>query len=178
MTLSAILCFIALTLVSEALFIPRPPVDWTRSAVTKQINTLTKFSSLAVIGAAQRAHAAQGAIKPSTIEETKMAVKAIQEVLDSVQSVDGLVEKKDFDVVAAMFATKAFSEFANNCQTLVRSDAISADDKVNGRYQTSNNSCLSCHEAPLTRPFPNSSLNLLRKIDWKIHSEKGGPRHH
>lgn len=74
--------------------------------------------------------AAQGAIKTSTLEESKEAVKSIQLVLENVNSFDKLAETKEFDKIAELLSSKPFQAFSDSCQTLVRSEAISAEDKV------------------------------------------------
>ena len=117
---------------------PRSP----RSQVQSQVNRgIRGIRASSVIGGAfvilsgslaspTLSLAAQGSIKVSTLDETKGAVREIQKVLTGLESVNDLVDKKDFQGIVDTLASPPFQKFDEYCQTLVRSDAVSAEDKV------------------------------------------------
>ena len=109
----------------------RPPVT-ARTQFSRDIQEITRSATcLAILNTSLRkVEAAQGAIKPSTLEETKSAVKDIQSILDDVNTIPTKADKKEFQEIADVLGGKKFQSFSDSCQILVRSDAVSADDKV------------------------------------------------
>ena len=114
----------------------RIPSSIREKQVNKVQNNLKNVLFLSVISSATISSipsislASQGAIKSSTLQESKDAVKSIQIVLDDVNSFDKLVEKKEFETIAEKLSSKPFQTFSDSCQTLVRSEVVSAEDKV------------------------------------------------
>lgn len=99
---------------------------------SKTIRTIMKtactVSATALLVSSARAD--QGSIKSSTLEESKAAALQVKACLDGLKQMDVLADKKDFQAIGDMLSTPSFQKFESAATVLVRSDAISADDKV------------------------------------------------
>jgi len=114
---------------------PRSPCTVVRSQLRRGVRAWslvagTVVASGATLGNPTNAFAVQGSIKASTLDESKTAVREIQKVLTGIESVNGLADKKDFQAIADILASPPFLKFDEYCQTLVRSEVVSAEDKV------------------------------------------------
>lgn len=93
-----------------------------------QIATLLTVSVL--LKSPQQIHAIQGKVGISSLEDTKAAVRTIQAVRDSTNDMEKLALEKDYSGVAKLLNTKQFQDLEPAFTTLVRSDAISSEDKI------------------------------------------------
>jgi hypothetical protein len=101
------------------------------------------------------ANAVSGAVKVSSLAETKDAVKAIQKCYDAILDCEKLSGGKDWQQIANILSQKQFEKLSDNFQTLVRSDAITAEDKLSlgtiKRYlSVSKHSLITSTHQPLT----------------------------
>eukprot|EP01041_Mallomonas_annulata_P004393 gene4393-8742_t len=78
----------------------------------------------------QRANAAKGAIKVSTLEEAKFAVQDIKKCLDGMSEMKTAAEKKEYQIIADMLSKPPYTNFEEAASIVVRSDAITPDDKI------------------------------------------------
>jgi hypothetical protein len=94
------------------------------------MRTVWTASSVALLAASPAVRADQGSIKSSTLEESKKAALQVKTCLEGLKQMDSLVEKKDFQAIGDLLSTPAFQKFESAATVLVRSEALSADDKV------------------------------------------------
>ena len=76
------------------------------------------------------ANAVQGSIKSSTLQESKDAVSQIKSCLSALNSMDALVASGDFQKIADILSGPPFSTLESSTGVLVRSDALTPEDKV------------------------------------------------
>lgn len=76
-------------------------------------------------------NAVQGTIKPSSLEEAKAAAALIQRCLKRMAEIDTLAKESNYDAIGKILASADFLSIESAFTVLVRSDAISADEKVN-----------------------------------------------
>lgn len=93
--------------------------------------SVAKFVSTAAIVAlpTSAAFAVQGSIKPSTLAETKDAVNQLKTCLDGLRIMEEAASKQEWQVIGDLLSTKPYMKFEDAATTLVRSDAVSAEDK-------------------------------------------------
>mmetsp|Transcript_7987 Transcript_7987/g.13270 ORF Transcript_7987/g.13270 Transcript_7987/m.13270 type:complete len:226 (+) Transcript_7987:33-710(+) len=75
-------------------------------------------------------YAVQGSIKTSTVEESKSAVTTVKKCLDGVGKMDALAAKGDYAEIGKLLSAQEFQDFEKAATVLVRSDALTADEKV------------------------------------------------
>lgn len=80
-------------------------------------------------------NAVQGAIKPSSIEEAKAAAALIQRCLKQMAEIDALAKDSNYDAIGKILASADFQSIESASTVLVRSDALSADEKVTSNRQ-------------------------------------------
>lgn len=73
--------------------------------------------------------AVQGSIKSSTLAETKSAVEQIKICLDGIRTMEEAASKQEWQVIGDLLSTKPYMKFEDAATILVRSDAVSAEDK-------------------------------------------------
>jgi len=74
--------------------------------------------------------AAAGAVQKASLEETQAAARELLAMAKQVEEMEKLGAKGDWESVAAILSTKPFLRFDQTANVLVRSDSISAEDKV------------------------------------------------
>jgi hypothetical protein len=74
--------------------------------------------------------AVQGSVKTTPIEETKVAIKQIAAVLSGIELMTTLAQKDQFVQVAEVFGRQEYTNFDEIATKIVRSDALSQEDKV------------------------------------------------
>ena len=89
----------------------------------------SRLSAALVVAAPSAAFAVQGAIKASTLAETKAAVEQIKTCLDGLQAMEVAASKQEWQVIGDLISTKPYMKFEDAATALVRSDSISAEDK-------------------------------------------------
>ena len=80
-------------------------------------------------------NAVQGTIKPSSLEEAKAAAALIQRCLKRMAEIDILAKDRNYDEIGKILATADFQSIESASTVLVRSDALSADDRVKPNRQ-------------------------------------------
>lgn len=76
------------------------------------------------------ANAVQGAIKASSINESKEAALLIQRCLNKMNEIELLAKDGNYDSIGKILASPDFQGIENASSILVRSDALTADEKV------------------------------------------------
>lgn len=98
-----------------------------------QINNLwsvaRRMTSILAVSLPSAAFAQQGSIKASTLAETKAAVNQIKIILDGLRTMDEAASKQEYQVIGDLLSTQPYMKLEDACTTLVRSDAVSAEDK-------------------------------------------------
>lgn len=103
---------------------------------SKGITDICKFfatGAVVTLATTQRggfANAVQGSIKSSTTEETRLAVKQIKGCLDQVKEMQVLANQGEYQKIADILSTPAFSTLDNAASVVVRSDLLSSEDKI------------------------------------------------
>ena len=97
---------------------------------TRKISRIATLVTASTLLRAPKVHAVQGKVGASSLEETKVAVKTIQAARDGTNDMDKLAAAKDYAGIAKLLNEKQFQELEPAFTTLVRSDAISSEDKV------------------------------------------------
>jgi len=97
---------------------------------------VTGFGAAAVLAAATAAVTARpalavsGSVQKASLEETQAAARQLLSMAKDVEQMEKLGAKGDWEGVATILSSKAFVEFDATANVLVRSDSVSAEDKV------------------------------------------------
>ena len=89
----------------------------------------SRISAAIVVALPTSAIAVQGSIKSSTLAETKNAVEQVKTCLDGLRTMEEAAAKQDWQVIGDLLSTKPYMKFEDAATILVRSDAVSAEDK-------------------------------------------------
>ena len=76
------------------------------------------------------AQAVSGAIKTSSLQESKDAVTVVKKCLDGIISMENSLQKSDYDEIGRILSGSEYQEFEKAATILVRSDLLTADEKV------------------------------------------------
>jgi hypothetical protein len=76
------------------------------------------------------AYAVQGTVKPTSVEDTKVAVLKIAKALAYINQMQELAASDKFTAIAELFGKEEFADFDNIATQIVRSDSLSQEDKV------------------------------------------------
>jgi hypothetical protein len=76
------------------------------------------------------ARAAAGGLKTSSLQESKAAASTVKKCLDGVNSMEALAGKGDYEGIGKLLSAAEFQDFEKAATVLVRSEALSADEKV------------------------------------------------
>ena len=74
--------------------------------------------------------AVQGTVKATPLEETKVAIKKLKAALDGIGPMTDFAKRDEFTKVAEILARDEYSDFDNIATLIVRSDALTQDEKV------------------------------------------------
>lgn len=77
-----------------------------------------------------KAQAVQGSIKPSSLAETKESIILLQSCIESVKQMEADASAGDFQAVGDKLSAKNFKGLENAATIMVRSDALTADEKT------------------------------------------------
>ena len=94
---------------------------------------VTGFGAAAVLAAAVTARpvlAVSGSVQKASLEETQAAARQLLSMAKDMEQMEKLGAKGDWEGVATILSSKAFVEFDATANVLVRSDSVSAEDKV------------------------------------------------
>lgn len=92
--------------------------------------TVTLPLSLAVLtGNAKPSKAVQGAIKPSSYAESFEALINLKKCRDSLKQIESMKESKKYQDIGNILSASEFKSFESALTTIVRSDALTADEK-------------------------------------------------
>lgn len=75
-------------------------------------------------------HAVQGTVKATPLEDTKAAIKKLKAALDGIAPMTDFANKDEFSKVAEILSRNEYSDFENIATLIVRSDALTQDEKV------------------------------------------------
>ena len=108
--------------------------QFVKARKASQISKVTRVSTLltanALLSLPQPSRAVQGKVGTSSLEDTKAAVRTIQAARDSTNDMEKLAYDNDYAGVAKLLNSKLFRDLEPAFTTLVRSDAISSEDKI------------------------------------------------
>lgn len=76
------------------------------------------------------ASAVKGAVQSSSLADTKIAVETIVKARDATNDMDKMANGGDYSSIAKLLNSKTFGDLEVAFTTLVRSDAISSEDKL------------------------------------------------
>ena len=76
------------------------------------------------------ASAVQGSIKSSSLQETKAAASLIKRCIDSMVQIETLSREGNYDAIGKILASADFQNIESAATVLVRSDLLTADEKV------------------------------------------------
>lgn len=109
---------------------------------SKQINnSLLKFNVTAILSTTlllsltsiiqiRPSYAMQGQIKPSSIEEAKAAVNQVKHCLEAIELMEIAALSNEYQKIGDILSNSIFQTFENAATILVRSDALSSEDKI------------------------------------------------
>lgn len=139
MAITAFIVFMACTAcVSHAWTANTPrgvtPKSISSASITRPSAALAPLSKLAfaaaIIAKPLKATAVQGSVKAATLAESKVAAKQIQDCLEGISKMEKLASGGEYQKVADVYSTPTFSTLETAAGVLVRSEALSPDDKV------------------------------------------------
>jgi len=94
----------------------------------KMLQHVTLESQISISNAT--ALAVQGAIKTTSVDESKAAARLIERCLKSMNEMETLARESNFDAIGKIVANPDFLNFENAATLLVRSDLLTSDEKV------------------------------------------------
>lgn len=97
---------------------------FTSSYLTSSPSSILNFQNNIIV------HAVQGSIKTSSLEETKAAASLVKRCVDSLNEMEKAAKNGDYETVGKLMASNDFQNFENAATILVRSDQLTADEKV------------------------------------------------
>jgi hypothetical protein len=106
-----------------------------KSAQQQLASRAVRFAKLAgtmiIVSSAPKAcFAVKGSVGVSSLQDTKKAVQVISEARDSTIEMAKLADNSDFATIAKLINAQCFLQIEDAFTTLVRSDAVTAEDKV------------------------------------------------
>jgi hypothetical protein len=113
--------------------LPKSVRDESFSRTKKNVGLIVGGSLAALVSTRPfigAARAAAGGLKTSSLQESKAAVQTVKKCLDGVNSMEALASKGDYEGIAKIASGAEFQDFEKAATVLVRSEALSADEKV------------------------------------------------
>lgn len=83
-----------------------------------------------VLVSSNKAHAVQGKIVPSTKEEARESAQQLKLAMTKMNEISNLASKSEYQKIGDILSDKPFTNFDTLMNTLVRSQELSAEDKV------------------------------------------------
>ena len=100
------------------------------SQISQAAGSIALLTTNVLLKSPQPSYAVQGKVGASSLEDAKAAVKIIQAARDSTSDMDKLASENDYAGVAKLLNAKQFQDLESSFTILVRSDAISSEDKI------------------------------------------------
>lgn len=96
----------------------------------KVIGVGSATAALLLGGRVEAVRAVSGAVQKATASETQQAARKLKAMEKQVVGMEELSTKADWEGVAAILSSRDFTDFDKIANVLVRSDEVSAEDKV------------------------------------------------
>lgn len=122
------------TVTSEAQLTPTIQSHHSKSLIMKSLLRLTTVSTI-ILASTPAINlypvlADQGAIKTSTLAETKAAILQVKACIEGLNEMEQAANKGDYPLVAKILSSSPYETFEKAATVIVRSDKLTAEDKV------------------------------------------------
>lgn len=122
---------IMISLVETASTKSYAPKSAQQQLVSRSVTFAKLVGTATIINSVPKAcFAVKGSVAISSLQDTKKAVQVISEARDSTTEMIKLADSSDYATIAKLLNAKCFLQIEDAFSTLVRSDAITAEDKV------------------------------------------------